>query len=281
MEVTFVCGLHLMYKPRDMGMEAAYNGLVTWLNDHGSPVTLRPLRVLNLGTHGWVEFATYDACADQSAVERYYRRAGALACLVYCLRGSDCHMENIVAAGEYPILVDCETLVDPWPRVLDAGGNRDRRQVMVSRLLRDSVLMGGLLPNPTDSAAMEGLGDIWGLGGGDSTTPVPRQHWEDINTDSMTIVSRQEQPPSWCNIPHVDGIRAYVGAYLEPLIAGFQAMYRFLLARQPILLGDDGPLVALSREVRAVHVSRHAGSTPGFTGMRCNRLLCVTALLKV
>ena len=123
------------------------------------------------------------------------------------------------------------------------GGNRDRRQVTVSRLLRDSVLMGGLLPNPTDSAAMEGLGDIWGLGGGDSTTPVPRQHWENINSDSMTIVSRQELPPSWCNIPHVGGVPAYVGAYLEPLVAGFQAMYRFLLTRQPILLGDDGPLV--------------------------------------
>ena len=241
-EVTFACGLHLVYKPRDMGMEAAYNGLVTWLNDHGSPVTLRPLRVLNLGAHGWVEFATYDACADQAAVERYYRRAGALACLVYCLRGSDCHMENIVAAGEYPVLVDCETLVEPWPRILDAEGNRDRRQVMVSRLLRDSVLMGGLLPNPTDSVAMEGLGEIWGLGSGASKTPVTRQHWENINSDSMAIVSRQEQPPTWCNIPHVDGIRAYVGAYLEPLIAGFQAMYRFLLARQPILLDDDGPL---------------------------------------
>ena len=240
-EVTFACGLHLVYKPRDMGMEAAYNGLVTWLNEHGSPVTLRPLRVLNLGTHGWVEFATYDACVDQSAVERYYRRAGALACLVYCLRGSDCHVENIVASGEYPILVDCETLVEPWPRVLDSGGNRDRRQVMVSRLMRESVLMGGLLPNPTDSIAMEGLGEIWGLGG-ESAASVIRQHWVNVNSDNMMIVSKQEQPPSWCNVPHVDGARAHVGAHLESLVAGFQAMYRFMLARQPILLGDDGPL---------------------------------------
>ena len=241
-EVTFVCGLHLVYKPRDMGMEAAYNGLVTWLNDHGSPVALRPLRVLNLGTHGWVEFATHDACVDQSAVERYYRRAGALACLVYCLRGSDCHVENIVAAGEYPILVDCETLVEPWPRALDTGGNRDRRQVLVSRLMRESVLMGGLLPNPTDSIAMEGLGEIWGLGGGDSTASVPRQHWVNVNSDYMMIVSKQEQPPSWCNVPHVDGVRAHVGAHLESLVAGFQAMYRFMVARQPVLLGDGGPL---------------------------------------
>jgi type 2 lantibiotic biosynthesis protein LanM len=243
-EVTFACGLHLVYKPRNMGMEAAYNGLVTWLNEHDSPVTLRPLRVLNFGTHGWVEFATHDACTDQSAVERYYRRAGALVCLVYSLRGSDCHLENIVAAGEFPVLVDCETLVEPWPWVLDAGGHRDRRQVTVSRLLRDSVLMGGLLPNPTDSVAMEGLGEIWGLGGGDSTAPVSQQHWINVNSDYMAIVSRQEQPSSWCNIPHVDGSRAHVGANLEPLVAGFQTMYRFLVTQQPILSGEDGPLTA-------------------------------------
>jgi type 2 lantibiotic biosynthesis protein LanM len=244
LDLVFASGLHLVYKPRDMGMEAAYNDLLAWLNDHGSPVTLRPLRVLDLGTHGWVEFATYDACADQAAVTRYYQRAGALTCLVYCLRGSDCHMENIVAAGEYPILVDCETLIEPWPRALDAGVDRNRRQVMVSRLMRDSVLMGGLLPNPTDSIAMEGLGDIWGLGSGDSPAAVPRQHWIHINTDRMMIVSRAGRPASWHNIPHVGGARVYVGAYLEPLIAGFQAMYRFLVAQQQTLLSDDGPLAA-------------------------------------
>ncbi len=241
-DLTFACGLHLVYKPRDMGLEAAYNELLAWLNDHGSPVTMHPLRVLDRKTHGWVEFAPYDACADLPAVARYYQRTGALACLVYCLRGSDCHMENIVAAGEYPTLVDCETLIEPWPRALDVGIDRDRRQVMVSRLMRDSVLMGGLLPNPTDSVASEGLGDIWGLGRGDSTAAVPRQQWVNINSDRMTIVSRSEQAAPWCNIPHVSGSRVYVDTYLEPLIAGFQAMYRFLMAQQPILVSAAGPL---------------------------------------
>ena len=31
--------------------------------------------------------------------------------LVYVLEGSDCHFENIIACGEYPVLVDIEALM--------------------------------------------------------------------------------------------------------------------------------------------------------------------------
>ena len=93
--------------------------LLTWLNTAGAPIILRPLRVLDRHTHGWVECAEPAPCADRAAVTRYYQRAGALMCLAYVLQGSDCHAENLIAAGEDPVLVDCETLLDPWPRAAD------------------------------------------------------------------------------------------------------------------------------------------------------------------
>ena len=114
--VTFANGRRLIYKPKDMGIDVAYNALLTWLNAAGAPITLRPLLVLDRQTHGWVECADPAPCADRAAVTRYYHRAGALMCLVHLLQGSDCHAENLIAAGEDPVLVDCETLLDPWPR---------------------------------------------------------------------------------------------------------------------------------------------------------------------
>ncbi len=53
--VTFADGRRLIYKPKDMGIDVAYNALLTWLNAVGAPVALRPLRVLDRHTHGWVE----------------------------------------------------------------------------------------------------------------------------------------------------------------------------------------------------------------------------------
>ena len=86
--VTIANGRRLIYKPKDMGIDIAYNSLLTWLNTAGAPVTLRPLRVLDCHTHGWVECAEPAPCADRAAVKRYYQRAGALACLVYLLQGA-------------------------------------------------------------------------------------------------------------------------------------------------------------------------------------------------
>ena len=76
--VTFANGRRLIYKPKDMGIDVAYNALLAWLNAAGAPITLRPLRVLDRHSHGWVECAEPAPCADRAAVTRYYQRAGAL-----------------------------------------------------------------------------------------------------------------------------------------------------------------------------------------------------------
>src|SRR3712207_8377597 len=47
----------------------------------------------------------------RSEALRYYERAGMLLCLFYVLEGTDCHYENIIASGEYPVLIDTETLM--------------------------------------------------------------------------------------------------------------------------------------------------------------------------
>ena len=70
-----------------------------------------------------------------------------MTCLVYLLQGSDCHSENLIAAGEDPVLVDCETLLDPWPRAADRQGDGGRQRARLNRLMRDSVLTTGLLPD--------------------------------------------------------------------------------------------------------------------------------------
>ena len=61
----------------------------------GRPVALRPRLVLARDGYGWVEFAAPEACRDEDAVGRYYRRMGALVRPAYLLQGSDCHAENL------------------------------------------------------------------------------------------------------------------------------------------------------------------------------------------
>ena len=241
--LTFADGRRLIYKPKDMGIDVAYNALLAWLNTAGAPAALRPLRVLNCDTHGWVECVDPAPCVDRAAVTRYYQRAGALMCLVYALQGSDCHAENLIAAGEDPVLVDCETLLDPRPYAADQRGDGMRQRARLNRLMRDSVLTTGLLPSLGEEA--ERTFSTPGLCR-NIILPIRRRtsRWIYINTDRMAVGPVVTPQRAAHNLPHVDGTPADVVAYLELLVSGFAAMYRFLMAQRPALLAPDGPLTA-------------------------------------
>jgi type 2 lantibiotic biosynthesis protein LanM len=266
--MTFADGLQLVYKPKDMGIDIAYNGLVKWLNAAGTPITLRPLCVLDRHTHGWVEYVKPAACADRDAVVYYYQRAGALTCLIYLLQGSDCHGENLIADGANPVLVDCETLLNSWPRAADAHAAGDRRRGTLNHLMRDTVLTTGLLPS---------LGD-----GGKRTFSAPgfcrmimlradkvTNRWMFINTDDMFVSQVAIRSTDAHNLPHIDGIPAEVGENIEALIAGFVAMYRFLMAQRPALLVPSGPLAVFrGLFVRFVFRATHLYSVLSGLAMR-------------
>lgn len=266
--VTFANGLRLIYKPKDMGIDVAYNALLAWLNAAGAPVTLRPLRVLDRHTHGWVEYAEPAPCADQAAVMRYYQRAGGLMCLVHLLQGSDCHAENLIAAGEHPVLVDCETLLDSWPRPADRREDGDRHRVRLNRLIRDSVLATGLLPGLGEEG--ERLYISPGLGRTLMLLIRKRNNrWMHINTDRMAVSLVVFQRGLGDNLPCLDGVPVEMGEYAEPLVEGFCAMYRFLMAQRPALLASDGPLFAFhGRFVRFLFRATHLYTQLSWLAMR-------------
>ncbi|HJQ64975.1 MAG TPA: DUF4135 domain-containing protein [Gemmatimonadales bacterium] len=111
--VRFASGLRVVYKPRPVGLEAAFHRLVAWWNERAGPVAVFAPDVVDRGTYGWMEFVTHEACIDHEAASRYWERAGALIALADLLDATDLHHGNVIAHGEYPVLVDLETLLQP------------------------------------------------------------------------------------------------------------------------------------------------------------------------
>ena len=142
--LTFASGRKLVYKPKDMGTEAAYHRLLAWLNERGAPLPFKVLEVLDRSTHGWVEFVEHLPCRDQDEARRYFERAGMLLCLIYALEGTDCHHQNIIACGEYPVLIDAETLMHHRARAVVPED--ENAQTEAFERLGHSVLRTGLLP---------------------------------------------------------------------------------------------------------------------------------------
>lgn len=117
--MRFASGLRVVYKPRAVGLEAAFHHLVAWWNERAGPLTLFAPRVIDRGAYGWMEFVTHEACADRAAARRYWERAGALLALAGLLDATDLHCGNVIAHGEHPVVVDLETLLHPRTPGLD------------------------------------------------------------------------------------------------------------------------------------------------------------------
>ena len=100
----------LIYKPRSGRNEATWFDLLSWMNRHGFAPKLRAARVLERRSYSWMEFAEGSSCSNEAAVRRFYQRLGGMIAAAYLLKAVDCHRENVVAAGEYPVLVDVDAL---------------------------------------------------------------------------------------------------------------------------------------------------------------------------
>ncbi len=252
--LAFASGRELVYKPKDLGIEAAYHRLLAWLNERGAPLAFRVLAVLNRSTHGWVEFVEQRPCGDTEEAHRYYRRAGMLLCLAYALEATDCHMDNLIASGEHPVLVDLETLAHHRVRQEDPGDGA-RAEILAHEQLAYSVLRTGLLPVWQLGNGGRVAYDVSGLGGlGEQETPFRVPRWERVNTDRMALAYEPGRTRPRANVPLLDDVPVCLDEHADELVDGFRQMYRFLVACRAALLAPDSPLHGLAhQQVRFVH----------------------------
>ena len=108
--IEFNGGRRVIYKPRSGKSESAWFSLLAWMNRNGFQPRLRLARLLLRKDYYWMEYVEVASCENQAAVRRFYERMGALIAAAYLLKAVDCHRENVIAAGEYPVLVDIDAL---------------------------------------------------------------------------------------------------------------------------------------------------------------------------
>lgn len=100
----------IIYKPRSGRSEVAWFELLEWMNSHGFAPKLRAARVVKHRSYSWMEYAEAASCKDPADVQRFYQRLGGMIAAAYLLKAVDCHRENVIAAGESPVLVDVDAL---------------------------------------------------------------------------------------------------------------------------------------------------------------------------
>lgn len=236
----------LVFKPRPLAMDIVFDRLLDWVNQQQPPHQLARVGLLDRGEHGWVELVDTSVTTDAAGGDRYAWRLGALTGMLYLLHATDFHFENVLAAGEHPVLVDLEALLhsDKTAAVVKISGETDIAAVT----LANSVQSVGILPNRLIVRGEDGIFglDVSGLAGhGGQLTPMPVPTWEDSGTDQMRLVKRRmEMDPERNHPMTTDGEPIDLVVRVEEFAAGFAHSYRLLATRRDELLAPGGPIAA-------------------------------------
>lgn len=241
----FSSGFTIVYKPRSLAADGHFNDLLAWTNDKGFRPGYRMLQVLDRGSYGWVEFIEAKGCASLEEIHRFYRRQGGNLALLYAIGATDFHHENLIAAGEHPVLVDLETLFGPCLSPPES----DQTHPIAALALMNSVLRTSLLPQATpETPDFSGLGSVEGR-----LSPFGVLQAEQAATDEMRYLRKPMPLRAGANRPMLMGAPVDLLDQAAFISNGFRDMYQLLLNHHQELLSSDGPLAAFAKdEVRVV-----------------------------
>ena len=240
----FSSGIRLVYKPRPLDVDRHFAELVAWINTRGQTPELRAVQVLTRGDHGWAEFVSEAPCNSRDEVERFYQRVGAWLAVLHALNATDFHYENVIASGEFPMLIDLEALFHPLPQVPNAGNEPEQ---LGWEALQRSVLRTGVLPfRAYDSEQSSGLDMSAMGGGGGQRTPNRFPVLVAPGTDEMRLEREFVNLPPSQNRPTLGGQAVDPALFAGSLLSGFTATYRLLLAHRKALVAPRGPVRAFA-----------------------------------
>ena len=221
-------GTQLVYKPRPLATEAAWQRILAEAEQGGAPESAGRMVVVDRGTYGWVEFLHHLPCDNIDGIAKWYQRFGALLTLYAHLEGTDIHCENLLARGDEPHLIDLETLC--CPRIQPTSTS-------FSWLI--AMNRTGMVPSWTVG--------VDGTARDDSALGVPERAPGRAGFDTALTSTR------WSNRPRLHDKDLPPGNYVAYIRKGVEACGRWLLENRKDLTRPNGLLRHLEGlEVRAL-----------------------------
>lgn len=221
--VTLDNGMVLYYKPHSIDKAIAYQQVYRYFCDKAQMGTL-PIGYLDYGSYGWEEHVPYAECQTREQIERYYFRMGIHLFLGYALSVTDLHGENIIACGEYPMIVDFET----FPGYAQIEEHTDASR-MAQQIVADSVLKTGMLPVLTWGQGKNTV-LLSALGTGEKTqTPFKVPTVKHSGTSDMCIAYEPAELEIQNCVVRFKGTAINAADYCEALCEGFRFAYRIFL----------------------------------------------------
>ncbi|WP_019775339.1 DUF4135 domain-containing protein [Streptococcus sobrinus] len=100
---------NVFYKPRGAKIDSAFEKCLNKLSKAKNVLDMESPTFIDRKTYSWFEKIEYTPLESDKG--NYYRRLGQLLAIIYILNGNDIHHENLISHGEYPVIIDIETVL--------------------------------------------------------------------------------------------------------------------------------------------------------------------------
>ncbi|MFN9546376.1 MAG: type 2 lanthipeptide synthetase LanM family protein [Cyanobacteriota bacterium] len=238
--------VRIVYKPKHMGVDAAYQAALADLNANTDLPPLRTLTVLAREGYGYMEWVPHRLCRDPAELTRFYVNAGRLLAVLHGLGCTDCHHENLIACGDQLLLIDTETLLEPLlPDHIGEAATEmpPAAPSHLQRRLQGSVLRSGILPHWLVSGVGQRAIDISALGVQPPRESLrPTSGWLGVNSDGMLPGRLSRPAPIPTSLPVGIGAANPFQDHLKAFCSGFERQCQALRAHRQRWLASDGAL---------------------------------------
>lgn len=251
MKISFENGNILLLKPRSMRNEQYFAELLEWIGERTGIDQYR-YPILSEEDHSWCGIVEYRMCQSQAELHRYYQRIGEQLLLAYVLGTNDIHYENLIACGEYPVIIDLEALIHN-----SNSKEEETAEEAVRSWIGGSVLSTGILPSYTWNGSGEGIDGSAIHSQKGQKLPFKIPTVDKGETADMYITYREGYSSEGKNIAHVEGQSENLVMYIDDIEKGFSQAYEVVRKEKEIFLQELAKGKGLQSRIVLMHTQRY------------------------
>lgn len=232
--LSFSNGSKIIYKPRSSSVSIAYNNFIKWVS-YKLDVDLKIFKVLDCGKYSWLEYVNYETSTTEDDMAEYYYKAGILLACTLLLGSKDCHQENVIASGKNPVIIDHETIIQPY-----FSNSYSYSWDNLHNIPPFSVLESSLIINSNTGAPKNCVG--FGINNYFKFIDLEAQIVGANTIDSRRVPRFVDRNIVEKNVPQSEGKYVFVNQHKDNFVEGFTRAYDVFLDSKAELLSNDSPI---------------------------------------
>lgn len=221
------------FKYKNLEIGQRFNEFLSYLEEETGKQFFKIKRIIHKN-YCIEEFVSRKECNTEEEVKRFYNRFGEYVALAYLLCGNDFHYENLIAHGEYPVLIDIETLIqndNPIKQTMD------NPYVALAIKKFSSVLGAALLPMKFHEKRLEPLAEdnikvqkalnLSAFDGSKQKSPYKVFSLINPNSDDVRFEYVEYELEGANNIPMFSGKEVSGSQYKSDVVNGFEEICEY------------------------------------------------------